>query len=174
MAPIHAHYVSADSVSATIGDTSRPVSAEQIDALGWKTMFLDGSGDGLVKAAQSQAQELGYPVTQEGCAVGFNLEPDKNATKFTTELAALLTKINIQQTGEDIDLCTTKDTLVVITDGSPGPPYLTLKDVHHFPAGAKFRLIFDENNSKVAATAFFKEIDNDPIRHAYLNTQAHG
>ncbi|KAF9059267.1 hypothetical protein BDP27DRAFT_1341756 [Rhodocollybia butyracea] len=148
MAPIHAHYVSADSVSATIGNTSRPVRVKEIDALGWKPMFLDGSGDGLVKAAQSQAQELGYPVTQEGCAVGFNLEPDKNATKFTTE-----------------------DTLVVVTDGSPGPPYLHIENVAakawihlkavpgmfiRFPAGAKFRLIFDENNSKVAATAFFK------------------
>ncbi|KAF9063858.1 hypothetical protein BDP27DRAFT_1367717 [Rhodocollybia butyracea] len=162
MAPIRAYYLPADSASAT--DTSRPVSVEKLDALGWKTTFIGSSGDELEKAARNQ-------------------------------MVALLTKI---LHSESSDICTTKDSVAVVTSGSP---YVHVEDVItkawiqldivpgtfiHFPAGAKFRLTFNENNRKAAAIVFFKEtihnqgllakdeIENHPIRQAYLNTQALG
>ncbi|KAF9063859.1 hypothetical protein BDP27DRAFT_1426512 [Rhodocollybia butyracea] len=151
MAPIHAYYLPGDSASAT--DASHPVGVEHLDALGWKIMFMGGSGDELEKAAQNQAQELGYPVTNEACAVG---------------MIALLRRLPHSVTAGD-DMCTTKDALAVITGGSL---YLHVEDVtakawihldvvpgmlFRFPAGAKFRLTLDdESNRKVKATAFFK------------------
>ncbi|KAF9063856.1 hypothetical protein BDP27DRAFT_1476208 [Rhodocollybia butyracea] len=191
MSFIHAYYLPTDSASAT--DELRPVGVERLNALGWKTTFIGGSGDELEKAAQDQAQELGYPVTQEGCTVGLNLELEKNAAMLTPEMTALLTKLQQSASG---DLCTTKDTLVIITSGNP---YVHIEDVSAnawihvdavpgtfilFPAGAKWRLTFDEKTRTVAATAFFKEtihnhgiipkteVENHPIRQAYINTQA--
>ncbi|KAF9058672.1 hypothetical protein BDP27DRAFT_1432435 [Rhodocollybia butyracea] len=164
MAPIRAYYLPADSASAT--DTSRPVSVEKLDALGWKTTFIGSSGDELEKAARNQVQELGYPVTHEGCAVGVDLESfEKNAATLTPEMVALLTKI---LHSESSDICTTKDSVAVVTSGSP---YVHVEDVItkawiqldivpgtfiHFPAGAKFRLTFNENNRKAAAIVFSK------------------
>ncbi|KAF9063857.1 hypothetical protein BDP27DRAFT_1367716 [Rhodocollybia butyracea] len=134
MAPIRAYYLPADSASTT--DTSRP------------------------------AQELGYPVTQEGCAVGVDLEVEKNAATLTPEMVALLMKLLHSASS---DICTTKDAAAVVASGTPS---LHIEDVIEkawiqldivpgtfirFPAGAKFRLTFDEKNRKAAGIVFFKE-----------------
>lgn len=66
MSHIHAYYLPASS-------TSRPVGVEHLDALGWKIRFVDGNTpDEIEEAARKHAQEVGYPVTEEGCIVRFN------------------------------------------------------------------------------------------------------
>jgi hypothetical protein len=83
MSPVHAYYLPTDSASAT--DEPHPVGVEQLDVLGWKITFIGSSGDELENAAQNRAQELGYPVTQEGCIVKLDLAPE-NAPTLTPEV----------------------------------------------------------------------------------------
>ncbi|KAF9058671.1 hypothetical protein BDP27DRAFT_1372332 [Rhodocollybia butyracea] len=88
---------------------------EHLDALGWKIMFMGGSGDELEKAAQNQAQELGYPVTNEACAVGVNLELQKDATSMTPEMIALLRRLPTQS--QRATICARRRMLFAVITG---------------------------------------------------------
>ncbi|KAF9065764.1 hypothetical protein BDP27DRAFT_1424510 [Rhodocollybia butyracea] len=187
MSRVRAYYLPTDSTSAI--DASHPASVETLDALGWKITPVDGSRDEIEEAGRKLAHEIGYPVTQEGCMVQFNLEPEKNAATITPEMFVLLMKV---VESADSGICSTKDAITALTSGSP---YMDVEDgtdqwirIHfgpgmlvRVPAGAKFRVIFDEHNRATTGTAFFKEtisnhgfitkeeIENHPIRRAYLN-----
>ncbi|KAF9037907.1 hypothetical protein BDP27DRAFT_1347939 [Rhodocollybia butyracea] len=165
---------------------------EHLNALGWKISSVGGGHDEIVQAGRKLAQELGFPVTQEGCMVSLKFNLDKNA-KMTPEMAALLRRaVEI----ENNDVCITSEEIVAVTGGTP---YLDVEDVTtarwiriHLvtgmlfcaPTGAKFHLAVDERSSGATETVFFKdtiynqtllvkeEIDNHPIRQAYLSTLA--
>ncbi|KAF9065782.1 hypothetical protein BDP27DRAFT_1366167 [Rhodocollybia butyracea] len=184
MAPIRAYYLPTDSASDI--DASHPVSVQQINALGWKISSVAGGRDEIEQAGQKIAQELGFPITQDGCIVPFNFDVEKNTAP---EMATLLTKA-----AENLsDICIANAAVVVVTSGSL---YLDVEDVTaagwvriHFgagtlycvPAGAKYRVPLTEQNRGGAGIVFFKEtifnqgllvkkdIDNHPARRAYLN-----
>jgi hypothetical protein len=85
MSPIRAYYLPADSTSAI--DTSHPASVEKLDALGWRITSVEGGPDKIEQAGRKLAQELGLPVTQEGCAVPFNCDDlQKNAATMSPEV----------------------------------------------------------------------------------------
>ncbi|KAF9065759.1 hypothetical protein BDP27DRAFT_1424506 [Rhodocollybia butyracea] len=184
MAPIRAYYLPADSVPAI--DASHPVSIEQINALGWKILSVGGGQDEIEQAGQKIAQELGFPITQEGCIVPFNFDAEKNAAP---KMALLVTKV---AEVESSDICLANGAVVAITSGNI---YIDVEDVttsswvrihcdtgtiYCVPAGAKYRLPFNEQTKGTTGIGFFKEtisnhgllvkkeIDSHPARQAYL------
>ncbi|KAF9065763.1 hypothetical protein BDP27DRAFT_1424509 [Rhodocollybia butyracea] len=190
---VRAYYLPANPASAI--DASRPVSVEQLNALGWKISFVGGGYNEIEQAGRKLAQNLGYPVTQEGCIVPFSFDLAKNAAAMTPQMTALLMK------GVEINnshICVANGGFVALTGGSP---YFDVEDVTtagwvriHLvagmlvgvPPGAKYRVPFNEQNRGAVGFMFFKEtisnigllvkneIDNHPARRAYLNAQALG
>ncbi|KAE9396759.1 hypothetical protein BT96DRAFT_96382 [Gymnopus androsaceus JB14] len=55
-------------------DSTRSVSLEELTSLGWKIMPSQLSPQDLEQSARNLAQELGYPLTQEGSVVPFSLK----------------------------------------------------------------------------------------------------
>ncbi|KAF9065778.1 hypothetical protein BDP27DRAFT_1366164 [Rhodocollybia butyracea] len=190
MASIRAYYLPADPASEI--DTSHPVSVEELNALGWKMFSVGGSHDEIEQAGQKLAQKLGYPVTQEGCIIPFNLELEKNAAAMAPEMATLLMKA-AEVASENSNICVTNGVVAAVTSGSP---YLDVEDIiaagwvrihvgagtlFCVPTGAKYRVTFNEQNRDATGIAFFKEtisnpgllvkkeIDNHPARQAYLS-----
>ncbi|KAF9065757.1 hypothetical protein BDP27DRAFT_1366149 [Rhodocollybia butyracea] len=187
MSPIHAYYLPADSTSAI--DASHPVSVEQLSTLGWKLSSVGGGPDEIELAGRKVAQELGFPVTQEGCIVPFNFDLEINAATLAPEMAAILMKVAEL---ENSDICLTNEAAVAITSGNL---CIDVEDVttagwvrihsgagtlYRLPIGAKYRVAFDEKNRATAGVVFYKEtisnvgwlvnkeIDNHPARQAYL------
>ncbi|KAF9062325.1 hypothetical protein BDP27DRAFT_1406274 [Rhodocollybia butyracea] len=145
MAPIRAYYLPADSTSAI--DASHPVSAEHLNVLGWKLLSIGASRDEIEQASQKLAQELGFPVTQEGCIVPFHYDLPKNAPTVAPEvviMVALLTKL---VEVDDSNICLANEAVIAITSGGR---FLNVE-------GAKYRLAFDEQNREAAGISFFKE-----------------
>ncbi|KAF9062321.1 hypothetical protein BDP27DRAFT_1368909 [Rhodocollybia butyracea] len=187
MAPIRAYHLPADSASAI--DTSHQVNFEKLNALGWTITSVGGGHDEIEQAGRKLAEELGFPVTQEGCIVPFHYDLPKNGPTVAPEMVALLTKL---VEVDNSDICLSNGVLVAISSGSR---YFDVEDVTtggwirihcvtgmlvRIPAAAKYRLAFDEQNREATGIAFFKEtvsnhgllvkeeIDNHPARQAYL------
>ncbi|KAF9065486.1 hypothetical protein BDP27DRAFT_1366383 [Rhodocollybia butyracea] len=196
MAPIRAYYLPTDATSDI--DESRPVNIEKLSTLGWKISSVAGGHDEIEQAGLKWAQELGFPVTQEGCIVPFNFDVEKNvatmAPEVITMFALLMKAVEAEnRKGKQIDLATAVSAVLAVTSGSP---YVDVEDVTavgwiriHFnpgmifcvPTGAKYRADFNEENKRTKGIAFFKEtisnhgmlvkdeIDNHPTRQVYLN-----
>lgn len=84
MASIRAYYLPANSASAI--DTSHQASVEQLNTLGWRISSVGGGPDEIEESGRKLAQELRFPVTQEGCVVPFNCDLEKNAATMTPEV----------------------------------------------------------------------------------------
>ncbi|KAF9065485.1 hypothetical protein BDP27DRAFT_1424797 [Rhodocollybia butyracea] len=196
MAPIRAYYLPADSTPDI--DASHPVSVEHLNALGWKLSSVGGSHDEIEQAGRKVAQELGFPVTQEGCIIPFNFNPEKNAATMDPEVIIAdspreYTLLTSKLSNSRCEISSANAAVIVVTSGSP---YFDVEDVTtaswiriHFvaglllcaPTGAKYRISFNEHNRETAGVAFYKEtisnhgllvkgeIDNHPARQVYLN-----
>ncbi|KAF9062326.1 hypothetical protein BDP27DRAFT_1368914 [Rhodocollybia butyracea] len=185
MSSIRAYYLPAESAI----DTSHPFSVEQFNALGWKILSVGGGPNEIEQAGRKLAQELGFPITQEGCSVPFHFELEKNAATLAPEMADILRKVGEVKNSET---CYANRVVAAVTGGSL---QIDVEDVPaagwvrtHFdagtlfciPPGAKYRIPINEQPEGTIGTAFFKEtisnhgllmekdIDNHPARQAYL------
>ncbi|KAF9065756.1 hypothetical protein BDP27DRAFT_1549098 [Rhodocollybia butyracea] len=181
MASIRAYYLPTNSTSPI--DASHPVSVKHLNALGWKLLSVGDNYNEIEQASRKLAQELGFPVTQEGCMVPFHYDLAKNSPTVDPEMVALLTKL---VEVDDSNICLANEALVVVTSGSR---YLDVEDVTtagwiriHFvtgmlvcvPTGAKYRLALDERNRKATGIAFFKETVSNtgsPVKEILITTQ---
>ncbi|KAF9065777.1 hypothetical protein BDP27DRAFT_1424522 [Rhodocollybia butyracea] len=187
MASIRAYYLPAETASDI--DASQPVSVEQLDTLGWKISSVGESLDEIEQASRKIAQELGFPITEEGCIVPFSFDLGRNAATMDPEMAALLRKL---AEVENSDICFENGVIVVVTSGNH---YIDVEDVttggwirihsgggmlYRVPTGAKYRVAFNEQNRGIVGIAFLKEtisnhglllekeIDDHPARQVYL------
>ncbi|KAF9063855.1 hypothetical protein BDP27DRAFT_1367714 [Rhodocollybia butyracea] len=153
MPPIHAYYLPADPASAI--DASHPVGVEQLDALGWKISSVGGSPDEIDQAGRKLAREIGYPITQEGGIVQFSLDVETNAGELAPDVI--------------IDSSPEQKIRLLLSKGNKCTIYVRLYvtagwvRIHfvsgmlvHVPAGAQYRLDFNEQNRETTGTAFFK------------------
>ncbi|KAF9065758.1 hypothetical protein BDP27DRAFT_1424505 [Rhodocollybia butyracea] len=175
MAAIRAYYLPAD--PASVIDASHPVSVAKLNALGWKITSVAGGPDEIEQAGRKFAQELGFPITQEGSAL-------------TPEMAAFLMQA---AEAENTDLCIANGVGAAVMTGNL---YIDVEDIAaagqwvrlhldagtlvSVPTGAKYRFPFNEKTKGTTGIGFFKEtvsnpglvamkeIDNHPARHAYL------
>ncbi|KAF9065776.1 hypothetical protein BDP27DRAFT_1549113 [Rhodocollybia butyracea] len=188
MASIRAYYLPAESASDI--DASHPVSVEQLSTIGWRISSVVGRSDEIEQAGQKIAQELGFPITQEGCIIPFNFALEINAATMAPEMAALLMKA---AEVENSDICLANEAVVAITSGNL---YIDVEDVttggwvrihsgpgtlYRVPTGARYRVAFNEQNRRAVGIVFFKEtisnhgllmnkeIHNHAARRAYLN-----
>ncbi|KIK62730.1 hypothetical protein GYMLUDRAFT_242375 [Collybiopsis luxurians FD-317 M1] len=168
-------------------DLSRPVPAETLDALGWKTASLSGSPD-PEQSARKLAQDWGISLTEDSVTL-FDLK--KNADNppkiaevlvqmlqfsgtttfaFTMDAAAFLKSGNINFDVEDV--------------ASKSWIHLELgpTQMYRIPAGAKLRITFSDQKTNMAGLGFIngglsnlgvieeKDLDKCTIRMAYLRS----
>ncbi|KAF9065794.1 hypothetical protein BDP27DRAFT_1331584 [Rhodocollybia butyracea] len=189
-APLRAYHLPADSNSAI--DESQSVSVERLEAVGWKISSVPGGQDETEQAAQKLAEELGFPVAQEGCKVPFHLDLEKHAAKLAPEMVGLVSQAAEAQNS---DICLANEAIVAVTGGSLSLDvedvttavwvrfHLDAGTIFCVPSGGRYRIDFHEENKGATGIAYFKEtisnhgllmkdeIDNHPARHTYLSTR---
>ncbi|KAF9065783.1 hypothetical protein BDP27DRAFT_1366168 [Rhodocollybia butyracea] len=166
MAPIRAYFLPADSASAIAA-----VSIEQLDALGWKILSVAGGHDEIEQAGQKFAQELGFPITQEGCIIRFDLDIEKKRSDNGSRANGVVAAVTSGSPCIDVEDVTAPGWVRIHLSGG------TLLST---PSGAKYRVSFNEQNKGAKGIALFKEtisnhgllvnkeIDSHPARQAYL------
>ncbi|KAF9065795.1 hypothetical protein BDP27DRAFT_1404698 [Rhodocollybia butyracea] len=190
MASLRAYHLPADSTSAT--DESQSVSVERLNAVGWKITSVPGGKDEIEQAAHKLAEELGFPVSKEGCKVPFHLDLEKHGATLEPEMVGLVSQAAEVQNSH---ISLSNEAFIALTGGTLS---LDVEDVTtavwirfhlvtgmilRVPTGGRYRIDFHEQNRGATGIAYFKEtisnhgllvkdeIDNHPARHAYLSTR---
>jgi len=174
-------------------DSTHSVSLEELTSLGWKISPSQLSPHDLEQTARKLAQELGYPVSQEGSVVPYSLKDMKtNSQQKAQENVAKLAQNSISfETG----LAITHEFVATVTGGG----YFDIEDtiskswirvelpsnggtLLRVPAGAKLRLYFEEQNLNAVGVTFIKgvladvevieakDLENHSARRAYLRS----
>ncbi|KAE9396789.1 hypothetical protein BT96DRAFT_97112 [Gymnopus androsaceus JB14] len=170
-------------------DSARSVSLEEFTALGWKILPSQLSPQDLEQTARKLAQELGYPLT-EGSVVPFSFKDlATNSQQMAREKLAKLAQIS-----PEADRVISQEAIVIVTEGSlkfdvediisknwirveiPGNGGTLLRA----PAGAKYRISFDQQSMNLVGVAFLKgvlanveiieakDLETHAVRKAYL------
>ncbi|KAE9396756.1 hypothetical protein BT96DRAFT_1021174 [Gymnopus androsaceus JB14] len=170
-------------------DSTRSVSLEELTALGWKILPSQLSPQDLEQTARKLAQELGYPLTQEGSVAPYSLKDTATNSQQMGEYLAKLAQISFESgwagthevlgtaTGGarfDVEDAISKSWIRVELPSSGA--------LVRVPAGAKVRVSFDEYNMNVFGVAFFKgvladvkpieakDLENHSARKSYLRS----
>ncbi|KAF9062323.1 hypothetical protein BDP27DRAFT_1451797 [Rhodocollybia butyracea] len=184
---VRAYYLPAESTSTI--DASHPVSVRQLNDLGWNMSPAGGGPNEIEQAGRKFAQELRFPITQEGCSVPFHFELERNAATLAPEMADILRKAAEAKNSE---VCYAKSVVVAVTSGNlqidvedvPAAGWvrvhLAAGTLFCIPTGAKYRIPINEQIEGTTGNAFFeetisnhgllveKEIDSHRARQAYL------
>ncbi|KAE9396790.1 hypothetical protein BT96DRAFT_97115 [Gymnopus androsaceus JB14] len=164
------------------------VSLEEFTSLGWKILQL--SPQDLEQTARKLAQELGYPLTQEGSVVPYSFkDAASNSPQMAREILA-----KFAQSSFETGWAVTHEYIATATGGGQFDVEDTISKswIHvelpssgalvRVPAGAKFRVSFDKQNMNQTGVAFVKgvladanvieakDLENHSARKAYLRS----
>ncbi|KIK62876.1 hypothetical protein GYMLUDRAFT_242507 [Collybiopsis luxurians FD-317 M1] len=170
-------------------DLSRPVTIEELSALGLKVVTFNDSQD-PEQAAQKLVQEWGYPLEKKDCVAPFDLRQD---AVNSPEISNLL--VQLVQLIENPTFALPVEVAAFVSHSSM---YLDVEDIkskrwiriylgpgqlYRLSAGLKFRVLLTDQNRNHVGTVFCKngissvvgiipekDLDNHAARQAYLNS----